>query len=142
MLKTILSISGKPGLYRLLSQGKNTLIVESLIDSRRQPVHPKDRVVSLGDITMFTQGDDIALSEVLTKLYAHQGGKAIDLGAMKDKEALTELFGAVITDFDRERVYPSDIKKLFTWYNILIGAGITIFEIQERDPETASTDQA
>lgn len=135
MLRTILSISGKPGLFRLLSQGKNSLIAESLIDGRRAPIHAKDRVVSLGDITMFTDAEDIPLSQVLTKLYAHQNGAPIDIAALKDKEDFAALFGAVITNFDRERVYPTDMKKLFTWYNILVAAGFTKFE----EEETAQT---
>ena len=127
MLKTILSISGKPGLYRLLSSGKNTLIVESLQTQKRIPVLPKDRVVSLGDISMFTDGEDIALSEVLTRLHEKQAGVAVSEELLKDSDALRNSFGEVIPNFDRERVYTSDIKKLYTWYNILIEAGITDF---------------
>lgn len=127
MLRTILSVSGKPGLYRLLSQGKNNLIVESLVDGRRSPIHATDRVVSLGDISMFTTADDIALGEVLEALYKHQGGKALELSELKDNEALRALFAEVLPDFDRERVYPTDIKKLYSWYNILINAGFTSF---------------
>ena len=123
MLKTILSISGKPGLYRLLSSGKNTLIVESL--------QTKNRVVSLGDISMFTDGEDIALSEVLTRLYEKQAGVAVSEELLKDSDALRNSFGEVIPNFDRERVYTSDIKKLYTWYNILIEAGITDFADQD-----------
>ena len=131
MLKTILSISGKPGLYRLLSSGKNTLIVESLQTQKRIPVLPKDRVVSLGDISMFTDGEDIALSEVLTRLHEKQAGVAVSEGLLKDSDALRNSFGEVIPNFDRERVYTSDIKKLYTWYNILIEAGITDFSDQD-----------
>ncbi len=131
MLKTILSISGKPGLYRLLSSGKNTLIVESLQTQKRIPVLPKDRVVSLGDISMFTDGEDIALSEVLTRLYEKQAGAAVSEELLKDSDALRNSFGEVIPNFDRERVYTSDIKKLYTWYNILIEAGITDFSDQD-----------
>ena len=131
MLKTILSISGKPGLYRLLSSGKNTLIVESLQTQKRIPVLPKDRVVSLGDISMFTDGEDIALSEVLTRLYEKQAGVAVSEELLKDSDALRNSFGEVIPNFDRERVYTSDIKKLYTWYNILIEAGITDFSDQD-----------
>ena len=131
MLKTILSISGKPGLYRLLSSGKNTLIVESLQTQKRIPVLPKDRVVSLGDISMFTDGEDIALSEVLTRLYEKQAGVAVSEELLKDSDALHNSFGEVIPNFDRERVYTSDIKKLYTWYNILIEAGITDFVDQD-----------
>ena len=131
MLKTILSISGKPGLYRLLSSGKNTLIVESLQTQKRIPVLPKDRVVSLGDISMFTDGEDIALSEVLTRLHEKQAGVAVSEELLKDSYALRNSFGEVIPNFDRERVYTSDIKKLYTWYNILIEAGITDFSDQD-----------
>ena len=131
MLKTILSISGKPGLYRLLSSGKNTLIVESLQTQKRIPVLPKDRVVSLGDISMFTDGEDIALSEVLTRLHEKQAGVAVSDELLKDNDALRNSFGEVIPNFDRERVYTSDIKKLYTWYNILIEAGITDFSDQD-----------
>ena len=128
MLKTILSVSGKPGLYRLLSQGKNTLIVESLQTKQRIPILPKDRVVSLGDISMFTDTEDIALSEVLKRVHEKQNGTAFPDVVLKDNEALRTLFAEILPSYDRDRVYTSDIKKLFTWYNILSGTGITNFE--------------
>ena len=131
MLQTILSISGKPGLYRLLSSGKNTLIVESLQTKKRIPVLPKDRVVSLGDISMFTDGEDISLSEVLTSLNEKQAGVSVSEEILKDNEALRNSFGEVLPNFDRDRVYTSDIKKLYMWYNILLEAGITDFSEQE-----------
>lgn len=133
MLKTILSISGKPGLYRLLSSGNNVLIVESLETKKRLPILPKDRVVSLGDISMFTDSEDIALSEVLTRLHAKQAGVLVEASILKDNEALRASFGEVLPNFDRERVYTSDIKKLYSWYNLLIGAGITDFSDQEEE---------
>lgn len=128
MLKTILSVSGKPGLYRLLSQGKNNLIVESLQTGQRIPIHPKDRVVSLGDISMFTDAEDVALSEVLTRVHQRQAGALFADDLLKDGEALRSAFAEVLPSYDRDRVYTSDIKKLFTWYNVLSGAGITNFE--------------
>ena len=128
MLKTILSVSGKPGLYRLLSQGKNTLIVESLQTKQRIPILPKDRVVSLGDISMFTDTEDIALSEVLKRVHEKQNGTAFPDGVLKDNATLRSLFAEILPSYDRDSVYTSDIKKLFTWYNILSGAGITNFE--------------
>ena len=121
MLKTILSVSGKPGLYRLLSQGKNNLIVESLQTGQRIPIHPKDRVVSLGDISMFTDAEDVALSEVLTRVHQRQAGALFADDLLKDGEALRSTFAEVLPSYDRDRVYTSDIKKLFTWYNILSG---------------------
>lgn len=136
MLKTILSVSGKPGLYRLLSQGPNsTLIVESLLDGKRLPIMPRERVVSLGDITMYTTGDDVTLGEVLQRCYDKHAGKAIDLSALSSSDALRDAFGEVIAEFDRERVYPSDIKKLFSWYNVLVGAGFKSFQAEEGEVE-------
>lgn len=133
MLKTILSVSGKPGLYRLLSQGKNNLIVESLQTGQRIPIHPKDRVVSLGDISMFTDAEDIVLSEVLTRVHQRQSGAPFTDDLLKDGDALRSVFAEILPSYDRDRVYTSDIKKLFTWYNILVSAGITSFGEAEED---------
>lgn len=135
MLQTILSVSGKPGLYRLLSQGKNTLIVESLQTKQRLPILPKDKVVSLGDISMFTIEEDVPLSEVLTRVQEHQAGVPFAEELLKDGDALRETFGEILPSYDRERVYTSDIKKLFSWYNILLAAGITSYSDEEEAPE-------
>ena len=132
MLKNILSITGKPGLYKLVSQGNNMLIVESLVDGKRMPTYARDKIVSLGEISMYTMGEDIALSEVLTKLGAKEGLKAVGFDPKKaDNDQLREFFGEVLPDYDRDRVYPSDIRKLVQWYNILVGAGITDFTAEE-----------
>lgn len=133
MLKTILAISGKPGLFRFLGQGGGNLYVESLLDKKRMPVHAKDRVISLGDITMYTTEDDIPLSEVLTCVYKEFEGQEIDKVAFATSEALFEAFSRCVPNFDRERVYPSDVKKLFSWYNLLIRAGFTDFTREERE---------
>ena len=135
MLQTILSVSGKPGLYRLLSQGKNTLIVESLQTKQRLPILPKDKVVSLGDISMFTIEEDVPLSEVLTRVQEHQAGVPFAEELLKDGDALRETFGEILPSYDTERVYTSDIKKLFSWYNILLSAGITSYSDEEEAPE-------
>lgn len=128
MLRTILSVSGKSGLFRLLNQGRgNNLIVENLADGKRQPIHAKDRVVSLGDITMYTLEEDMPLGEVLTAVYTTHAGKPIDLASLTTEAALYESFGEAVPSFDRERVYASDIKKLYTWYNLLLAAGFTKF---------------
>ena len=135
MLQTILSVSGKPGLYRLLSQGKNTLIVESLQTKQRLPILPKDKVVSLGDISMFTIEEDVPLSEVLTRVQEHQAGVPFAEELLKDGDALRDTFGEILPSYDRERVYTSDIKKLFSWYNILLAAGITSYSDEEEATE-------
>lgn len=136
MLKTILSISGKPGLFKLVSHGKNMLIVESLADNKRVPAYAKDKVISLGDIAIYTDEAEVPLHEVLTSIKNKEnGGKAsIDSSAKPDE--LRAYLAEVLPNFDRERVYPSDIKKLISWYNLLIAAGITDFTPEEPAQET------
>lgn len=132
MLKNILAITGKPGLYKLVNQGNNMLIVESLLDGKRMPTYARDKIVSLGEISMYTMGEDIALSAVLTKLGEKEGLKVVGFDVKKaDNEYLRDFFGEVLPDYDRDRVYPSDIRKLIQWYNILINAGITDFTVEE-----------
>lgn len=139
MLKNILAITGKPGLYKLVSRGTNMLIVESLSDGKRMPTYARDKIVSLNDVSMYTDGDDISLSEVLTALGKHEDLKVMSLDIKKaDNEALRAYFGQIVPNFDRDRVYPSDIRKLFSWYNILIGAGITDFTVEEEAEEPAA----
>ena len=134
MLKNILSVTGKPGLYKLVSQGNNMLIVESLLDGKRMPTYARDKIVSLGEISMYTMSDDIALSEVLTKLGEKEGLKVVSFDPKKaDNDQLRDFFAEVLPEYDRDRVYPSDIRKLIQWYNILIGAGITDFTIEENE---------
>ena len=136
MLKNILAITGKPGLFKLISRGNNMLIVESLVDGKRLPTYARDKIVSLADVSMYTTGDDIPLSEVLTKLGAKEELKPVTMDLKKaDNDALRVAFAEVLPDFDRDRVYPSDIRKLFSWYNILINAGITDFTVEEEENE-------
>ena len=132
MLRTILSISGKPGLFRLVSQGRNMLIVESLSDGKRIPAYSRDKVMSLGDIAMYTYGEDVPLADVLELLKEKTEGKAVDVKALKESSDLRNFFGEVLTDFDRERVHDSDIRKLLQWYNLLISAGITEFKSPQK----------
>ena len=138
MLRDILSITGKPGLYKLVSRGNNMLIVESLLDGKRVPTYARDKIVSLGEISMYTMGEDVSLSKVLTKLGEKEGLKVATIDPKKaDNDQLRDFFGEVLPDFDRDRVYPSDIRKLIQWYNILINAGITDFSIEEEGEEVA-----
>jgi len=143
MLKRILSIAGRPGLFRLVNQGKNMLIVEHLATGKRVPAYARDKVVSLGDISMYTMDGDVALSKVLESLRIKQEGSPVDVKSMTD-EQVRELFGEVLPDFDRDRVYTTDIRKLFSWYNQLLAAGITEFKEEEisggTDAEAAGDD--
>lgn len=142
MLKNILAITGKPGLYKLISRGTNMLIVESLVDGKRMPTYARDKIVSLAEVSMYTTGEDISLSEVLNAAGKKYGFKAIELDAKKaDNEQLRTFFAEVLPNFDRDRVYPSDIRKFVAWYNLLIAAGFTDFTLQE-DEESVATDSA
>lgn len=135
MLKEILSITGKPGLYKLVSQGKNMLIVESLIDKKRVPAYAKDKVISLGDIAIYTDETEVPLHEVLTSVKNKENGNQASIDSAAKPEVLRAYMAEVLPNFDRERVYPSDIKKLISWYNMLIAAGITDFTPQDKTEE-------
>lgn len=139
MLKKIISITGKPGLYEILSQGRGTLIVEDLESKRRLPVHARDQVVSLGDISMYTESGDTPLSDILDKVYARFEGKEIDVKSM-DGAKLHSAFGEIVEDYDRDRVRDNDIKKLFKWYNILIASGMTEFS-EKKEEENNNEDK-
>lgn len=134
MLKKIISITGKPGLQKILSQGRGTLIVEDVETKRRFPVHSRDQVVSLGDISMYTESGDTPLSEIMQMLYDKTGGKPID-GDSMNSEQLHQSFGDVVTDYDRLRVRDRDIKKLYKWYNLLLADGLTKFAEDTADAE-------
>lgn len=131
MLKEILSITGKPGLYKILTPGKRTLLVEDMVSKKRFPLGTRDKVVCLGDIAMYTVGEDLPLDQILDRVYAAEGGKTIDVKSM-DNDKLREEFAKAVEDFDRDRVYPSDIKKLFNWYNLLVNEGFTKFTKEEQ----------
>ena len=140
MLREILAITGKPGLYKLVSRGNNMLIVESLVDGKRMPTYARDKIVALSDVSMFTDADDIALSDVLTNVGKKEGLKAVSMDHKKASNAeLQAWFDEVLPNWDRDRVYPSDIRKLIQWYNILINAGITDFSIKEDEPAAEET---
>lgn len=136
MLKTILSISGKPGLYKLISQGKNMLIVESLVDKKRFPAYGNEKIISLGDIAMYTDTEDVPLKDVLLSMKKKENGEAVALDVKKaTPDELRNYLGEVLPTFDRDRVYVSDIKKLITWYNLLVSCGMTDFEEPTEEAE-------
>lgn len=130
-LSKILSISGKPGLYLLVSQTKTGALVESLLDGKRQPAFSNERISSLEDISIFTLEEDIPLKKVFELIYSKEkGGECIS--HKSDNNKIVQYMEEILPDFDRDRVYVSDMKKLFSWYNILNAKGlITIEEIKE-----------
>ena len=137
MKETILAIAGKPGLYKLVSHGKNNLIVEALdATHRRQPAFGSDRITSLNDIAMFTDEDDVPLTDVLESMKNVEGGKKSSVDYQKASgDELREYFAKILPNFDRDRVQNSHIKKLIQWYNILIENGIS--EFKDAEAETA-----
>lgn len=137
MLKTILSISGKPGLYKLVSRGKNMLIVESVVDKKRLPAYGNEKIISLGDIAMFTDDEDIPLGQVLASMKKKENGAVVALDIKKaSADELGAYMAEVLPNYDRDRVHVSDIKKLISWYNLLVNAGFTDFEVETAEEET------
>lgn len=131
MLKTILAISGKPGLYSLVSRGNRSLIVETLDANRKRlPVFGTDKVISLADIAMYTDEEEVPLRQVLNAIKELKKGKTVaDIDLKKaSRDQLFDFMGQVLPNFDRDRVHPSDVKKLIQWYNLLIENGVTDFD--------------
>ena len=135
MLKGILSIAGRPGLFKLINPGKNMLIVESLQTGKRTPAYAHDKVISLADISMYTVGDDVPLSTVLESVKTVANGEPVDVKGFKSDAEIRGFFAKVLPEFDDERVYTNDIKKLLNWYNQLLAAGIKTFETKEKESE-------
>lgn len=121
-LTGIISISGQPGLYKIVAQSKNGIIVEGLSDKKRVNVYSSTKVSTLGDISMFTTGDDKPIEEIMTSIFEKEkGGAAIDNKA--DDKTVEKYFGEILPDYDKDRVYVSNMRKLFTWYNSLQTTG-------------------
>jgi hypothetical protein len=132
MLKKILSISGKPGLYKLISQGRNMLIVESLKEQKRMPAYAHEKILSLGDIAMYTEEGEVPLNEVMNSIKEKENGKLINIDLKKaDSKVLSEYMKEILPTYDKDRVYVSDMKKLFSWYNLLVETNNDNFEKEE-----------
>ena len=130
--KEILAISGQPGLFRYVAQSRNGFIVESLLDGKRSNASASSRISALSEISMYTEGEDMPLAEVFTKMYAYTEGKQ-GPSAKEGTVRLKEFFGVVIPEYDRERVHDSDIKKAISWFNMLVEAGLDKFELPEEE---------
>lgn len=116
-LEKIISISGQPGLYQVISQTKYGLIAENLEDSKRIPVYSNYKVSSLGDISIYTEEEDVPLNDVFLKIMEKEGGKAVEVKTDADVKAY---FESILPTYDKDRVYVSDMKKLLKWYNALV----------------------
>ena len=139
MFERILTISGKPGLYRLLSSGRNMLVVE-VVDAtkKRMPVHNSDKVVMLDDIAIYTDTEEVPLREVFAKIYEKENAVLSFDTKSATPEELVEYFESVMPDYDRERVYLTHIKKIYSWYNILVANGVVDFAKSEEAAEESA----
>ena len=138
-LQDILAISGEPGLYQYIASSRNGVIAESLVTGARKNFSGTHaRVSSLAEISIFTEDEDVTLSQVLSDLYAHTKGEQTISHKASEGE-LRELFGVVIPGYDRERFHLSDMRKVAQWFNILVAAGMTDFSIEE--PEAAEEEE-
>ena len=137
MLRTVLTVAGKPGLYKLVSSGRNMLIVEALAATKtRMRIHGVDKVVSLGDIAMYTDDEEVPLWQVLENVKAKCEGAACSVDHKKaSNEELADFFAEVLPNYDRDRVYMSHVRKLIQWYNILVEAGMTEFVPEDAENE-------
>ena len=134
-LSKIVSISGKPGLYVIKSQAVGRLIVESVVDGKCMPAFARDRMSSLEEISIFSTDEDRPLKEVFMMIHEKMGDK-VDFDYKKaTPEQLREKFALVMPDFDEDAVYPSDMKKVFQWYQMLNDKGLLDFTKEEEKPE-------
>lgn len=136
-LTGIIAITGQPGLFKIVAQSKNGIIVEGLVDKKRVNVYASTKVSTLSDISMFTTGDDKAIEEIMGAIFdKEKGGAAIDNKA--DDAAIAKYFGEVLPDYDKDRVYVSNMRKLFNWYNVLQSSG----NLKKKEEKTETEEKA
>ena len=136
MIRKILAISGKPGLYKLISRGNKSLIVETVDEQKKRiPAFGADRVVSLGDISIYTNDDsEVPLADVFESIKANYGVKPLDLSPKKaSQDDIIAFFTKVLPNYDTDRVRVSDMRKVLSWYNILTADGYTDFAKKEEE---------
>lgn len=142
MKQTILSIAGKPGLYQLVTQGRGMLIIESIgADKKRTTVGQRDRVTSLGDVSMYTDDEDKPLMEIFDNIKRQHQAQPVELNPKTASAAeLADFMASALPNYDRDRVHQGDIRKLVQWYNILTRAGLTDFVDPEEQNEAPAAE--
>ena len=138
MLKEILSISGKPGLFKLLSTTPNALIVESLLDGKRSPAYSNAKIIALEDISIYTENEDIPLKSVFKRIFEKENGKPA-INHKESANAITAYIESVLPEYDKNRVYVSDMRKMIQWYNLLLSKNLLNFEEEEGKQEESAT---
>jgi hypothetical protein len=133
-IKDFISISGQPGLYKLISQGKSILIAENLETGQRIPVHPSAHVSSMEEIAVFTETEDKPLKEVFLEIYTKENGNSILDPKKSTNDQISAYFSTVLPTYDKNKVYISDMKKIFLWYNIMVKVGNVNWTAEEEKP--------
>jgi len=132
MLKGILAISGQPGLYKVISEGKNNVVIESLLTGKKSTAYADAKMSSLEDIAIYTSSEDVPLKKVFQKIADKEnGGQALDVKS--SPEELKDYFEEILPEYDKERVYGSDVKKVISWYNLLNEKGLLDFDADVTD---------
>lgn len=138
-LTGIIAISGKPGLFKVIASNRTSLVVESLVDGKRTVALPTHRISALEDISIYTIDEDVPLKDVYQNIYEKENGAAA-INHKEDAGALKAYLGEILPDWDEDRVYNSDIKKMFQWYNILQASG-ALEEAMKSEAEAASEEE-
>jgi len=140
-LSEYFTIPGKPGVFKMLSQSKSNAVMESLIDGKRLPVFSSDKISSLEEIGMFTNGEDVPLTEVFQNIFREENGAVASVSPKADNKDLKAYFSKVLPDWDQDRVYVSDIKKVITWYNLLTEKNLISLEEKKDDASEENTSE-
>jgi len=140
-LEKILSVAGKPGLYKLITQTRTGFVAESLLDGKRITVSLRSSVSVLSEIAIYTLEEEVPLRDVFQKIQEKENGGKTSISHKDEKIKLEEYFFDVLPNYDEDRVYVSDIKKVIQWYNILTENKITDFSSEEVESETASEEE-
>jgi len=140
MLKGILAITGQPGLYKVISEGKNNVVIESLLTGKKSTAYADAKMSTLEDIAIYTLTEDIPLKKIFRKISDKEnGGQAISVKSTPDE--LKKYFELILPDYDKSRVYGSDVKKVISWYNLLNEKGLLVFEDEKPEEEVSADDK-
>jgi hypothetical protein len=131
-LDKVLSISGRPGLFKLVTQTRNGFIAESLLDKKKLSVNMQHNVSILSEIAIYTLSEELPLKDVFNKIKTKENGKATSISHKDSKDKLEEYFFEVLPDYDEDRVYASDIKKIIQWYNLLEKHDLLNFDDEDK----------
>ena len=139
-LDKILAISGKPGLYELTAQTRGGFVAKSLLDGKKIAVNMRHNVSILSEIAIYTYTEEVPLGEVFQKIKEKEDGNEA-INHKSSKKELEDYFSEVLPDYDEDRVYASDMKKIIQWYNILINNGFTDFSKEEKSDEKTKDEE-